>query len=70
MTKAKTMITPASDPRPGEYEAAYMSFCLMVQQASELNHRDHDPKPETFGITESEAKWIRARVDKELARTA
>lgn len=52
-----------------EFESAYMGFLNMTRAFKNLNHLDHDPKPEKFGLSEQEAKFIRVRVERELGRT-
>lgn len=65
------METGNSKPRDERgYEASYTSYKSLEKFNPKLNHRDHGPKPETFGLTEFEAKFIRARIDRELGRTA
>lgn len=55
-------------PDPTGYETHYLRFLGMKRAFRNLNHRDHEPKPKSFGISDRDAAFIRERVDREHKR--
>jgi hypothetical protein len=60
------MTAKQSDPQG--YALMYLRFLGMIRAFPNLNHRDHEPKPETFSISQQEATLIRVRVEREHKR--
>jgi hypothetical protein len=56
-------------PDPQGYALLYLRFLTMVRAFPNLNHKDHEPKPETFSISGQEAALIRVRIEREHRRT-
>lgn len=70
MNAATTLNGASVSPDPKGFESSYQSWALLVKHSkTPHDHADHAPKSKTFGISEEEAKWIRARVDREMRRT-
>jgi hypothetical protein len=57
---------PAADP--AGYETFYLRFLTLKRVSPHAAHKDHEPKPEHFGLSEREAAFIQLRVEREFNR--
>jgi hypothetical protein len=53
---------------PAGYSTWYLRFLTLKRLHPELAHKDHEPQPKKWGLTEREAAFIRVRVAREYNR--